>query len=168
MVDKSLSPGVLSNPEMFPSSVDHTARTVPWSSAKFPQFTNANPARDTETCGALCGKLTRDEFTIIHVIIPDRCWVWLLQHGEWRRHFLPPDELGVLLLGWSHTPLAVFLSKVELHIHCSYQMMLPGSPAPVCMLPSGSKLTDHRLQETSFCSHNGFHTTKNIPLSCDC
>ncbi|OBS76727.1 hypothetical protein A6R68_16821 [Neotoma lepida] len=62
--------------------------------------------------------------------------------------FFLQDELGVLILG------------VDLFIHCSYQMMLPGSQATVCMLPPGSKLTHHRLQETSFCSHTGFHTTK--------
>lgn len=47
---------------------------VPWSTpyTEFPQFTDTKTTRDIETCGALGGKLTSDDISIIHIIIPDK------------------------------------------------------------------------------------------------
>lgn len=68
--------------------------------------------------------------------------------------FFLQDELTRCAPPWadSHSPRTVFLSSVDLHIHCSYQMVVPGSPATVCLLPQvqGKKLskpTDHRQQQ---------------------
>ncbi|KAI1230127.1 hypothetical protein IHE44_0010519 [Lamprotornis superbus] len=102
---------------------------------KFLQLADANTVRGVETCGILCGKLMRNEFTITHVIIPkqlggpDSCTT---ENEE--ELFIIQDQHGLVTLGWIHThpTQTAFLSSVDLHTHCSYQMMLPESIAIVC------------------------------------
>uniref|UniRef100_M3Y8P0 JAB1/MPN/MOV34 metalloenzyme domain-containing protein n=1 Tax=Mustela putorius furo TaxID=9669 RepID=M3Y8P0_MUSPF len=71
----------------------------------------------------------------------------------------------------THPTQTAFLSSVDLHTHCSYQMMLPESIAIVCspkFQETGFfKLTDHGLEEISSCRQKGFHPhSKDPPLFC--
>ncbi|XP_039180186.1 STAM-binding protein isoform X2 [Crotalus tigris] len=143
---------------------------------KFLQLADANTARGVETCGILCGKLMRNEFTITHVIVPK-------QHGgpdycnteSEEELFLIQDQNSLITLGWIHThpTQTAFLSSVDLHTHCSYQMMLPESIAIVCSPKYQEtgffKLTDHGMEEISSCRQKGFHPhCKDPPLFITC
>lgn len=143
---------------------------------KFLQLADANTARGVETCGILCGKLMRNEFTITHVIVPkqyggpDYC-----NTENEEELFLIQDQHGLVTLGWIHThpTQTAFLSSVDLHTHCSYQMMLPESIAIVCSPKYQEtgffKLTEHGLEEISSCRQKGFHPhSKDPPLFTTC
>ncbi|XP_052520964.1 STAM-binding protein isoform X1 [Tympanuchus pallidicinctus] len=177
VVDRSLKPCAL-------GSTEHTAGMealrqviVPRELChKFLQLADANTARGVETCGILCGKLMRNEFTITHVIIPkqyggpDYC-----NTENEEELFLIQDQHGLVTLGWIHThpTQTAFLSSVDLHTHCSYQMMLPESIAIVCSPKYQEtgffKLTEHGLEEISSCRQKGFHPhSKDPPLFTTC
>nr|KAF6459119.1 STAM binding protein like 1 [Rousettus aegyptiacus] len=102
---------------------------------KFLLLAESNTVRGIETCGILCGKLTHNEFTITHVIVPkqsagpDYCDVENVEEL-----FSVQDQHDLLTLGWIHThpTQTAFLSSVDLHTHCSYQLMLPEAIAIVC------------------------------------
>lgn len=177
VVDRSLKPGALSVIENVPTIEGLRHIVVPRNlCSEFLQLASANTAKGIETCGVLCGKLMRNEFTITHVLIPrqnggpDYC------HTENEEEiFFMQDDLGLLTLGWIHThpTQTAFLSSVDLHTHCSYQMMLPESIAIVCspkFQETGFfKLTDYGLQEISTCRQKGFHPHgRDPPLFCDC
>lgn len=177
VVDRSLKPGALSIIENVPTIEGLRHIVVPRNlCSEFLQLACANTAKGIETCGVLCGKLMRNEFTITHVLIPrqnggpDYC------HTENEEEiFFMQDDLGLLTLGWIHThpTQTAFLSSVDLHTHCSYQMMLPESIAIVCspkFQETGFfKLTDYGLQEISTCRQKGFHPHgRDPPLFCDC
>ncbi|XP_051010766.1 STAM-binding protein [Acomys russatus] len=177
VVDRSLKPGALSIIENVPTIEGLRHIVVPRNlCSEFLQLASANTAKGIETCGVLCGKLMRNEFTITHVLIPrqnggpDYC------HTENEEEiFFMQDDLGLLTLGWIHThpTQTAFLSSVDLHTHCSYQMMLPESIAIVCspkFQETGFfKLTDYGLQEISTCRQKGFHPHgRDPPLFCDC
>lgn len=143
---------------------------------KFLQLANANNARGIETCGILCGKLMRNEFTVTHVIVPKQCGGPDSCNTENEEElFLIQDEHNLVTLGWIHThpSQTAFLSSVDLHTHCSYQLMLPESIAIVCSPKYQEtgffKLTDHGMDEVSTCRQKGFHPhTKNPPLFTVC
>uniref|UniRef100_A0A669PUG7 STAM binding protein n=1 Tax=Phasianus colchicus TaxID=9054 RepID=A0A669PUG7_PHACC len=177
VVDRSLKPSAL-------GSTEHTAGVetlrqviVPRELChKFLQLADANTARGVETCGILCGKLMRNEFTITHVIVPkqyggpDYC-----NTENEEELFLIQDQHGLVTLGWIHThpTQTAFLSSVDLHTHCSYQMMLPESIAIVCSPKYQEtgffKLTEHGLEEISSCRQKGFHPhPKDPPLFTTC
>ncbi|KAK7805050.1 hypothetical protein U0070_021732, partial [Myodes glareolus] len=67
-----------SQPGCYPQASDcNTAVRLAKSPVQYQvsQFPNANTARDIETCGVLCGKLMRDEFTTRQVNYPrPKCW----------------------------------------------------------------------------------------------
>ncbi|XP_054252621.1 STAM-binding protein [Indicator indicator] len=143
---------------------------------KFLQLADANTIRGVETCGILCGKLMRNEFTITHVIVPkqhagpDYC-----DTENEEELFLIQDQHSLVTLGWIHThpTQTAFLSSVDLHTHCSYQMMLPESIAIVCSPKYQEtgffRLTEHGLQEISSCRQKGFHPhPKDPPLFTTC
>uniref|UniRef100_A0A8C8VJR7 STAM binding protein n=1 Tax=Pelusios castaneus TaxID=367368 RepID=A0A8C8VJR7_9SAUR len=184
VVDRSLKPGAL-------GSLENTTLPVPKDITidglrqviipkelchKFLQLADANTTRGVETCGILCGKLMRNEFTITHVIVPK-------QHGgpdycnteNEEELFLIQDQDSLITLGWIHThpTQTAFLSSVDLHTHCSYQMMLAESIAIVCSPKYQEtgffKLTDHGLEEISSCRQKGFHPhSKDPPLFTSC
>ncbi|XP_012697657.1 STAM-binding protein-like A [Clupea harengus] len=139
---------------------------------KFLKLADSNTARAVETCGILCGKLTKNAFTVTHVIVPkqsggpDYC-----DTENEEELFLIQDQYDLITLGWIHThpTQTAFLSSVDLHTHCSYQMMLPESIAIVCspkFKETGYfRLTDHGMTEISTCKQKGFHPhTKEPPL----
>ncbi|NXS55220.1 STABP protein, partial [Brachypteracias leptosomus] len=177
VVDRSLKPSALGSTATS-ASVDVLRQViVPRELCqKFLQLADANTIRGVETCGILCGKLMRNEFTITHVIIPK-------QHGgpdycnteNEEELFVIQDQHGLVTLGWIHThpTQTAFLSSVDLHTHCSYQMMLPESIAIVCSPKYQEtgffKLTEHGLQEISSCRQKGFHPhSKDPPLFTTC
>ncbi|CAM5177729.1 unnamed protein product [Eretmochelys imbricata] len=177
VVDRSLKPGALGSPEnnVMTEGLRHVV--IPKVLChKFLQVADANTARGVETCGILCGKLLRNEFTITHVIVPK-------QHGgpdycnteNEEELFLIQDQDSLITLGWIHThpTQTAFLSSVDLHTHCSYQMMLAESIAIVCAPKYQEtgffKLTDHGLEEISSCRQKGFHPhSKDPPLFTSC
>ncbi|XP_065601228.1 STAM-binding protein isoform X1 [Cyrtonyx montezumae] len=176
-VDRSLKPGALGSTENTAGMDVLRLVIVPRELChKFLQLADANTARGVETCGILCGKLMRNEFTITHVIVPkqyggpDYC-----NTENEEELFLIQDQHGLVTLGWIHThpTQTAFLSSVDLHTHCSYQMMLPESIAIVCSPKYQEtgffKLTEHGLQEISSCRQKGFHPhSKDPPLFTTC
>ncbi|KAB1267321.1 STAM-binding protein [Camelus dromedarius] len=116
----------------------------------------------------------RNEFTITHVLIPKQSAGSDYCNTENEEElFLIQDQQGLITLGWIHThpTQTAFLSSVDLHTHCSYQMMLPESIAIVCspkFQETGFfRLTDHGLEEISSCRQKGFHPhSKEPPLFC--
>ncbi|OXB54590.1 hypothetical protein ASZ78_004091, partial [Callipepla squamata] len=149
---------------------------------RFLLLAEANTLRGIETCGILCGKLTRNEFTITHVIVPkqssgpDYCDMENVEEL-----FGIQDQFDLLTLGWIHThpTQTAFLSSVDLHTHCSYQLMLPEAIAIVCspkhnercitvvscLLSSTGifRLTNAGMLEVSACKKKGFHPHTKDP-----
>ncbi|NWY77149.1 STABP protein, partial [Erithacus rubecula] len=175
VVDRSLKPSALGSTENN-AGVDVLRQViVPRELChKFLQLADANTARGVETCGILCGKLMRNEFTITHVIVPkqlggpDSCTT---ENEE--ELFLIQDQHGLVTLGWIHThpTQTAFLSSVDLHTHCSYQMMLPELTELLflCSRTGFFKLTEHGLEEISSCRQKGFHPhPKDPPLFTTC
>ncbi|NXF39431.1 STABP protein, partial [Nyctibius bracteatus] len=177
VVDRSLKPGALGSTENNANMDVLRQVIVPRELCqKFLQLADANTIRGVETCGILCGKLMRNEFTITHVIIPkqyggpDYC-----NTENEEELFMIQDQHGLVTLGWIHThpTQTAFLSSVDLHTHCSYQMMLPESIAIVCSPKYQEtgffKLTEHGLEEISSCRQKGFHPhSKDPPLFTTC
>ncbi|KAM5320618.1 AMSH-like protease isoform 2-T5 [Glossophaga mutica] len=75
---------------------------------KFLQLAESNTVRGIETCGMLCGKLTHNEFTITHVIVPkqsagpDYCDMENVEEL-----FRVQDQHDLLTLGWIHVFLHI-------------------------------------------------------------
>ncbi|NXK83798.1 STALP protease, partial [Amazona guildingii] len=143
---------------------------------KFLLLAEANTLRGIETCGILCGKLTHNEFTITHVIVPkqsagpDYCDMENVEEL-----FGIQDQYDLLTLGWIHThpTQTAFLSSVDLHTHCSYQLMLPEAIAIVCSPKHNDtgifRLTNAGMLEVSACKKKGFHPhTKDLRLFNPC
>uniref|UniRef100_A0A8C8VMA1 AMSH-like protease n=1 Tax=Pelusios castaneus TaxID=367368 RepID=A0A8C8VMA1_9SAUR len=137
---------------------------------KFLLLAEANTVRGIETCGILCGKLTHNEFTITHVIVPkqsagpDYCDMENVEEL-----FSIQDQHDLLTLGWIHThpTQTAFLSSVDLHTHCSYQLMLPEAIAIVCSPKHDDtgifRLTNAGMLEVSACKKKGFHPHTKEP-----
>ncbi|XP_035764728.1 AMSH-like protease isoform X1 [Neolamprologus brichardi] len=142
----------------------------------FLSLARSNTARGIETCGVLCGQLTHNEFTLTHVVVPkqtagpDFCDMENVEEL-----FSFQDEHHLLTLGWIHThpTQTAFLSSVDLHTHCSYQLMLPEAVAIVCAPKHNDtgvfRLTDLGMSEVSACKLKGFHPhSKEPPLFTVC
>nr|AAL54907.1 AMSH-like [Hydrophis hardwickii] len=137
---------------------------------KFLLLADANTSRGIETCGILCGKLTHNEFTITHVIVPkqsagpDYCDMENVEEL-----FGVQDQHDLLTLGWihSHPTQTAFLSSVDLHTHCSYQLMLPEAIAIVCSPKHNEvgifRLTNAGMLEVSACKKKSFHPHTKDP-----
>ncbi|XP_062399173.1 STAM binding protein b [Sardina pilchardus] len=171
--DRSLKPGSLisSGNNMMVDGLRQL--TVPAElCSQFLRTANANTIRSVETCGILCGKLTRNAFTITHVIVPKQCGGPDYCDTENEEElFLVQGQYDLITLGWIHThpTQTAFLSSVDLHTHCSYQIMLPEAIAIVCSPKFNEtgyfRLTDHGMEEISTCKQKGFHPhAKHPPL----
>ncbi|TRZ03916.1 hypothetical protein DNTS_011095 [Danionella cerebrum] len=137
---------------------------------KFLQLANSNTIRAVETCGILCGRLNRNAFTVTHVVVPkqsggpDYC-----DTENEEELFLVQDQYDLITLGWIHThpTQTAFLSSVDLHTHCSYQLMLPEAIAIVCSPKFNQtgffRLTDFGMEEVSSCTQKGFHPHPKEP-----
>ncbi|XP_041830191.1 AMSH-like protease isoform X1 [Melanotaenia boesemani] len=143
---------------------------------RFLLLADSNTVRGIETCGVLCGRLTHNEFVLTHVVIPkqsagpDFCD---MENVEELFGF--QDQQNLLTLGWIHThpTQTAFLSSVDLHTHCSYQLMLPEAVAIVCAPKHNDtgvfRLTGPGMSEVSGCRLKGFHPhSKEPPLFTVC
>ncbi|XP_074527418.1 STAM-binding protein-like A [Halichoeres trimaculatus] len=172
--DRSLKPGSLVSPGNNNTMVDALRQlAVPAELCRsFLRLAEANTSRAVETCGILCGKLTRNAFTVTHVIVPKQCGGPDYCDTENEEElFLIQDQYDLITLGWIHThpTQTAFLSSVDLHTHCSYQMMLPEAIAIVCSPKFNEigyfRLTDRGTEEISTCKQKGFHPhSKDPPL----
>uniref|UniRef100_A0A8C6NQD7 STAM binding protein like 1 n=1 Tax=Nothobranchius furzeri TaxID=105023 RepID=A0A8C6NQD7_NOTFU len=119
---------------------------------------------------------THNEFVLTHVVIPkqsagpDFCDMENVEEL-----FSFQDQQNLLTLGWIHThpTQTAFLSSVDLHTHCSYQLMLPEAIAIVCAPKHDDtgvfQLTSSGMTEVSACRHKGFHPhSKDPPLFTVC
>ncbi|XP_056323264.1 STAM-binding protein-like A [Danio aesculapii] len=139
---------------------------------RFLKLAETNTARAVETCGILCGKLMKNAFTVTHVIVPKQCGGPDYCDTENEEElFLIQDQNDLITLGWIHThpTQTAFLSSVDLHTHCSYQMMLPESIAIVCSPKFNEtgyfRLTDYGMDDVGTCKQRGFHPhPKDPPL----
>lgn len=94
-----------------------------------------NTKRNLETCGILCGTLIKNALFVSRLVIPeqeatsDTC---ATKDEEGLFEYCDKEDL--MVLGWIHThpTQTCFMSSVDLHTHCSYQLMLPESIAIVC------------------------------------
>ncbi|XP_019744071.1 STAM-binding protein-like A isoform X2 [Hippocampus comes] len=172
--DRSLKPGSLLSPGNNDLTVDALRQLLVPSELcrSFLRLAEANTSRAVETCGILCGKLTRNTFSVTHVIVPKQCGGPDYCDTENEEElFLIQDQYDLITLGWIHThpTQTAFLSSVDLHTHCSYQMMLPEAIAIVCSPKFNEigyfRLTDRGTNEISSCKQKGFHPhSKDPPL----
>ncbi|CAI5649211.1 unnamed protein product [Oreochromis niloticus] len=158
--DRSLKPGSLVSPGNNNTMVDALRQlAVPAELCRsFLRLAEANTSRAVETCGILCGKLQCGG--------PDYC-----DTENEEELFLIQDQYDLITLGWIHThpTQTAFLSSVDLHTHCSYQIMLPEAIAIVCSPKFNEigyfRLTDRGTDEISTCKQKGFHPhSKEPPL----
>ncbi|XP_029710205.1 STAM-binding protein-like [Aedes albopictus] len=141
--------------------------------AKFLALASHNTTSNVETCGILAGRLAQNRLLITHVIVPkqrgtsDSCTTMNEEDI-----FNYQDQHNLITLGWIHThpSQTAFLSSVDLHTHCSYQMMLEEAIAIVCS-PKYQEtgffcLTpNYGLDYISQCRLTGFHPhPKDPPL----
>uniref|UniRef100_A0A2A4JEZ5 MPN domain-containing protein n=1 Tax=Heliothis virescens TaxID=7102 RepID=A0A2A4JEZ5_HELVI len=138
---------------------------------RFLRLAAANTARNIETCGILAGILERDQLKITHVIVPkqtgtpDSCST---NNEEEIFHY--QDQHNLITLGWIHThpTQTAFLSSVDLHTQCSYQLMMPEAIAIVCAPKYNETgyfaLTpDYGMQFITNCRQTGFHPHPDDP-----
>jgi STAM-binding protein len=131
---------------------------------QFLDVARTNTARNVETCGILCGRLEQHQLYVTHIILPK-------QHGtsdscntmNEEEIFDIQDQLHLITLGWIHThpSQTAFLSSVDLHTQCGYQIMLPESIAIVCA-PKYNEIGFYSLTSTGLefiakCNQTGFH-----------
>jgi len=138
---------------------------------EFIVLAHSNTENNIETCGILAGKLAHNQFWITHLLIPkqkgnsDSCTT---QNEE--ELFEVQDKHNLVTLGWIHThpTQTAFLSSVDLHTHCSYQLMMPEAIAIVCA-PKYNETgyftltTNHGLDCIASCRLQGFHPHPSNP-----
>ncbi|CAH0395809.1 unnamed protein product [Bemisia tabaci] len=139
---------------------------------EFLVLADRNTISNKETCGILAGKLSQDKLVITHLLVPeqngtpDSCTT---QNEE--ALFAFQDKFDLITLGWIHThpTQTAFLSSVDLHTHCSYQLMMPEALAIVCAPRYDNYrcfcLThDYGLRYIANCPiKNGFHPHPSEP-----
>ncbi|CAK9808496.1 STAM-binding protein [Anthophora quadrimaculata] len=128
-----------------------------------------NTMNNKETCGILAGKLERNKLLVTHLLIPeqtgspDSC----VTHNE-EDIFDYQDQHNLITLGWIHThpTQTAFLSSVDLHTHCAYQLMMAEAIAIVCAPKYDETgffiLTpEYGLEFIANCRETGFHPHPN-------
>ncbi|XP_044095387.1 AMSH-like protease isoform X3 [Neovison vison] len=77
------------------------------------------------------------------------------------------ETCGILCGKLTHPTQTAFLSSVDLHTHCSYQLMLPEAIAIVCSPKHKDtgifRLTNAGMLEVSACKKKGFHPHTKDP-----
>ncbi|GAB6019634.1 hypothetical protein CHUAL_001197 [Chamberlinius hualienensis] len=163
-VDRSVKPASLLSHIVEESGSKLRTVIVPVSlMAKFLALAQPNTNRKVETCGILTGKLAKNKFTITHLIVPkqrgtsDSC---ATENEE--EIFEIQDQYDLVTLGWIHThpTQTSFMSSVDLHTHCSYQLMLQEAIAIVC---SPKFDDDYGLNYIANCRQPGFHPHPKEP-----
>lgn len=138
---------------------------------RFLVLAHASTLKNVETCGILAGYVDQNQLVISHLIIPqqtatsDSCTT---QNEE--EVFNYQDKHNVITLGWIHThpSQTAFLSSVDCHTHCSYQLMMPEAIAIVCAPRYKDNsifcLTqNYGLDYVAKCKKNGFHPHPSEP-----
>ncbi|XP_033322252.1 STAM-binding protein-like A isoform X1 [Megalopta genalis] len=160
-IDRSTKPSVL-------MSDNHTLRDIVLPTKLMHNFLKlafTNTMNNKETCGILAGKLERNRLLVTHLLIPeqigspDSC----LTHNE-EDIFDYQDQHNLITLGWIHThpTQTAFLSSVDLHTHCAYQLMMAEAIAIVCAPKYDETgffiLTpEYGLDFIANCRETGFH-----------
>ncbi|XP_063907211.1 STAM-binding protein-like A isoform X2 [Zophobas morio] len=138
---------------------------------QFQTMAQRNTMNNIETCGILAGKLEQDILTITHMILPkqkgtsDSCTT--MNEEE---IFDFQDQHSLITIGWIHThpTQTAFLSSVDLHTHCPYQLLMPEAIAIVCAPRYNETgffvLTpDYGLKYIAGCRKSGFHPHPTEP-----
>ncbi|KAI9308460.1 hypothetical protein BJ944DRAFT_260165 [Cunninghamella echinulata] len=144
---------------------------------KFLNIAKNNTDRNIETCGILAGILKNNVLNMTTLIIPkqtgtsDTCTT---ENEE--ELFEYQDANDLLTFGWIHThpSQSCFLSSVDLHTHCSYQLMLPEAVAIVCAPKHNPNFGIFRLTDPpgldviSSCKiERAFHPHPDLPIYTD-
>ncbi|ORX45661.1 Mov34-domain-containing protein [Hesseltinella vesiculosa] len=179
------SPPPLPEPTSYPSSGVTTERGEPLRTLlvpgnlqdRFLSIAKPNTIKNIETCGILAGTLKNNVLKVTTLIIPkqtgtsDTCTT---ENEE--ELFEYQDANDLLTFGWIHThpSQSCFLSSVDLHTHCSYQLMLPEAIAIVCAPKNKPdfgifRLTDPPgLDVISSCKiERAFHPHPDLPIYTD-
>ncbi|KAM3725494.1 STAM-binding protein-like [Dirofilaria immitis] len=128
----------------------------------FVRLAQINTSGNVETCGILCGSLISGGICrITHAVIPkqtgaaDSCNT----HNE-EEVFAYQDVNNLITLGWIHThpSQTAFLSSVDLHTHCSYQLMLSEAIA-IVVAPKFNEVGIFRLSERGMKEISGCRKT---------
>ncbi|KAG0173980.1 hypothetical protein DFQ30_006459 [Apophysomyces sp. BC1015] len=143
----------------------------------FLEIARTNTQKNIETCGILAGKLKLQRnniLTVTTLIIPkqtgtsDTCTT---ENEEELFEF--QDKYDLLTFGWIHThpTQSCFLSSVDLHTHCSYQLMLPEAIAIVCAPKHNPSFGIFRMTDPpgldviSTCTaERAFHPHPDLPI----
>ncbi|KAI8376164.1 uncharacterized protein BYT42DRAFT_534381 [Radiomyces spectabilis] len=144
---------------------------------RFLRIAQPNTSKNIETCGILAGTLKNNILKITTLIIPkqigtsDTCTT---ENEEELFEF--QDKRDLLTFGWIHThpTQSCFLSSVDLHTHCSYQLMLPEAIAIVCAVTKKPNFGIFRLTDPpgldviSTCQQpSAFHPHPDVPIYTD-
>ncbi|XP_015606671.1 STAM-binding protein-like A [Cephus cinctus] len=138
---------------------------------EFLKLALSNTIKNKETCGILAGRLERNQLLVTHLLIPqqtgspDSC----ATHNE-EDIFDYQDQHSLITLGWVHThpTQTAFLSSVDLHTHCSYQLMMAEAIAIVCApkyRETGffTLTPEYGLNFIANCRETGFHPHPTEP-----
>ncbi|XP_017771495.1 PREDICTED: STAM-binding protein isoform X2 [Nicrophorus vespilloides] len=169
IVDRSSKPSSISS-----QTAVSGLRSVVVPTCVMPRFlllAKNNTLANKETCGILAGTLEMNQLIITHVIIPkqkgtsDSC---LMMNEE--ETFDYQDQHNLITIGWIHThpTQTAFLSSVDLHTHCPYQLLMPEAIAIVCAPKYNDTgifvLTpDYGLDYILNCRLSGFHPHPTDP-----
>lgn len=172
-VDRSTKPlPLLSTEPYYPSAQGLRTVVVPGGLfSKFLHLARQNTEKNIETCAIMAGKFARNQLSISHLLVPKQSGTADSCFTESEEEVLEyQDELGLDTIGWVHThpTQTAFMSSVDLHTHCSYQLMLPEAVAIVCSPKYDenkifSLTVDHGLPFISGCRATGFHPHPNEP-----
>lgn len=137
----------------------------------FQNLAQNNTNKNVETCGILAGKLERNQLIITHMILPkqngtpDSCTT-----TNEEEIFDYQDQHNLITIGWIHThpTQTAFLSSVDLHTHCPYQLLMPEAIAIVCSPKYNETgffiLTpSYGLKYIASCRKTGFHPHPSEP-----
>lgn len=178
-VDRSTKPSPLLSPEpFFLGTQGLRSVVVPGGLfAKFLYLSKQNTEKNVETCAILAGKFSGNQLSISHLLVPKQSGTADSCSTENEEEVLEyQDQKGLDTVGWIHThpTQTAFMSSVDLHTHCSYQLMLPEAVAIVCSPKYEenkifSLTVEHGLPFISSCHATGFHPhPKDPPLYEEC
>lgn len=172
-VDRSTKPLPLLSPEPYFLGTQGLRIVVVPSSlfSRFLHMSRSNTEKNIETCAILAGKFSKNQLTISHLLVPKQSGTPDSCFTESEEEVLEYQDFhGLDTVGWVHThpTQTAFMSSVDLHTHCSYQLMLPEAVSIVCAPKYNenkifSLTVDHGLSFISQCNATGFHPHPNDP-----
>eukprot|EP01135_Chromosphaera_perkinsii_P008915 Nk52_evm25s1524 gene=Nk52_evmTU25s1524 len=139
----------------------------------FLRLAEGKTRQNLECCAIMAGTLKRGTFYITHIIFPeqtatsDSCTT--TEKGE-DSLFDFQEKNDLITLGWIHThpSQTCFMSSLDLHTHCNFQLMLNEAIAIVCAVKQNQigvfSLTEpHGIELISKCPKRGFHPHPETP-----